>query len=1251
MSAEEIAENYAKFGCHHIACGRRLRGHHTAAAPWLESKMRRDAPHYEGLSNMVEGARAYASLKGFDDPHTGVDYHGIRQTADRIHHLAREYASLPHHDPQAVPHFEAMRQETNQQFDHLTKRMGVKVQTVDHDPYKHAGEMIADLRNNNRLKVLGTHMTGGHPYFSDEENDKFRAVHDAFGHAAIGRSFDGHGEEAAFHAHARMFSPMARAALASETRGQNGFVIKHGEFGPQKIAVMRKELWTPDGMSHTGAADHDVLYHITDNPHFALDPDKVPEDNTLAIYSRERKGLFTTRPNDSWAVESWLHGHGYARPYVAEIHAPKDAHEPGRWNGEHFIPAENYGRVKVNRVIPLDAHARETYGSHGWIEQHHGTEYDTGKPIKAQPYEEPFKGWRYPGPDARDMTPEQHQHHKERALEFLRHGEDGRYGFDDEGVEEMRQRWASRRAAFDVDKHRRATSANLCSECGRRFDDHPKIDTLYHATSPLHRSSISQTGLRTEFDKGDGYTPRGVYLAEHPEPLPANSPVPRHYQDTWAVDTRGLKLHPDPYYEPADGQVGNAFYVTHDIEPSRLRLHIEGDVDHPWNAWRKRQAADVSDYRRERELQERRAEEYSRGYGAERDEFYGRDGHDAVEKPLLYSDWLRHTKQPRLTDMDPEFQSEWHGYEVGHRHGLAGHIDNEELERESNGASHLEHFLNGYEEGLGHGLDARENQKQARIAVMVGDPKVFVRVAHVSGNTIDALHCFAGDTRYLTPEGVKTLAETVGTVQKVLTGGAAPHDGRWVDAMIHEFGEQPLLRVTLKRNKQLKVVRATAHHDWLLTAGPDRDQLRRVKTTDLRPGQRLPHLRAPRALVDPNHDGIRMGVVFGDGYIARSRATAQGQVTLWGPKMDLAKYFDEVCPTRGYERETSNGVPGISYSSGLPGYHKELPALSEPQDYLMGWLMGYFAADGEVSKIGQCSLSSSSLETLLHVRDICTLLGIGTYAPTTKMRKGYGTEPTAIHTMGFSALDLGESFFLREDQRAAARVPHHERFGWTVVSVEDRGEVETVYCPRVPGTESFVLEDNIHTGQCPFCGSGSVTARSDGSIECGFCTAAYTVQVQPQYAAFPQSVNGSPYPWPGRDDMGGGVMSDAQVDPNAPVAPDGSPMGQGAPVGAGAPVMGGDGEMDDEDGDEGDDAPPFAKDGDSDDDEGGEAQVGGKKSPPFEKGKKKDKGKKESAYRNVHGQVLSEDDFVRHLAIVTASDPRAMAFKVKASRQ
>jgi hypothetical protein len=59
-------------------------------------------------------------------------------------------------------------------------------------------------------------------------NDKFRAVHDFFGHGIEGYQFGKDGEENAWIEHSKMFSPLAQLALSSETRGQNSVVNYSG---------------------------------------------------------------------------------------------------------------------------------------------------------------------------------------------------------------------------------------------------------------------------------------------------------------------------------------------------------------------------------------------------------------------------------------------------------------------------------------------------------------------------------------------------------------------------------------------------------------------------------------------------------------------------------------------------------------------------------------------------------------------------------------------------------------------------------------------------------------------------------------------------------------------------------------------------------------------------------------------------------------------------------------------------------------
>jgi hypothetical protein len=141
---------------------------------------------------------------------------------------------------------------------------------------------------------------------------------------------------------------------------------------------------------------------------------------------------------------------------------------------------------------------------------------------------------------------------------------------------------------------------------------------------------------------------------------------------------------------------------------------------------------------------------------------------------------------------------------------------------------------------------------------------------------------------------------------------------------------------------------------------------------------------------------------------------------------------------------------------------------------------------------------------------------------------------------------------------------------------------------------------------CPFCGSGQIIARSDGTTECEFCNTAFTVQVQPQMPAFPQTVDGVPMDVPGMPNGG----KDANVppgaapgDPNA-VGPDGLPT----------------------DGSAGGDDAPF--DGTADD--GGDASGDDDQKPAFLKGS--------MLYRTAAGRAVTETQYMRHLALTYGRD-------------
>lgn len=154
---------------------------------------------------------------------------------------------------------------------------------------------------------------------------------------------------------------------------------------------------------------------------------------------------------------------------------------------------------------------------------------------------------------------------------------------------------------------------------------------------------------------------------------------------------------------------------------------------------------------------------------------------------------------------------------------------------------------------------------------------------------------------------------------------------------------------------------------------------------------------------------------------------------------------------------------------------------------------------------------------------------------------------------------------------------------------------------------------------CPFCGSGQVIARSDRTTECEYCHTTFTVQVQPQFPAFPQTINGQPMQVPGMPGQIGGPPGVPPQDPMDPMG--GDPMAQD---GGGFPPGGEEGG--------GEQGPPNGAPDEEDDEEGGAP-------PPFAKG---------SMLRTASGAELHWDSYLKHLAIKFADDPDTVIERVRA---
>ena len=178
------------------------------------------------------------------------------------------------------------------------------------EPYENSAQMMADMRENNRLYFFMTEngfgdsddITFQHPLLEESEfvnslgqkmlyNDLFRVTHDIFGHVPQGFSFGPLGEYNAFQEHSRMYSDDAIPALASETLAQNAW-FNYG-----------KHLRRTDG-SLPARGDKDFV-PMTERPYtdqkahaFPMEVLKTDPENGTLFSARGDANPFPKQPNE-----------------------------------------------------------------------------------------------------------------------------------------------------------------------------------------------------------------------------------------------------------------------------------------------------------------------------------------------------------------------------------------------------------------------------------------------------------------------------------------------------------------------------------------------------------------------------------------------------------------------------------------------------------------------------------------------------------------------------------------------------------------------------------------------------------------------------------------------------------------------------------------------------------------------------------------------------------------------------------------
>lgn len=169
----------------------------------------------------LQDAHAYLNLYGYDRAAAYRRYdreHALQVARWYIEEAEPAADSLPTAEARRV--YRALGDAIAYQFYYLTREVGIEVRFTTDDPYTSSSNMFEQFYSSGELRVYKT-QPGLHPIWTDEENDRFRAVHDLFGHCTWLNSFGPKGEDAAYLSHAATLPREVLPAIASETRGQN----------------------------------------------------------------------------------------------------------------------------------------------------------------------------------------------------------------------------------------------------------------------------------------------------------------------------------------------------------------------------------------------------------------------------------------------------------------------------------------------------------------------------------------------------------------------------------------------------------------------------------------------------------------------------------------------------------------------------------------------------------------------------------------------------------------------------------------------------------------------------------------------------------------------------------------------------------------------------------------------------------------------------------------------------------------------
>jgi hypothetical protein len=341
--------------------------------------------------------------------------------------VAQAFEAAQHNpnDPAVRAAYDALKRDIDAQWNHATQS-GYQFEPWNQEgqPYANSREMMNDANNNKHLYFFrGGELPADHPMAEVDPdtgytyNEKLRAVHDLYGHAATGAEFGPKGEEAAYRTHAQMFSPEAIPALTSETRAQNNWV-NFGEHMRDENGNLRKK-GEPGYLSPTerpyaenkavvlppefhAKLDDTVLSRVQDpkaqwavlqseNPNNTRISDEENAQRTEALRQELiQKGYHPIEVGGNTKDVEGVQEHAFFVPDMPADEARAIAKEHGQWG---IITHEGLHELESGKTTPIDREQPLRMGDEARAQQYFTTVMGTGQdfniPLKESALEQP----------------------------------------------------------------------------------------------------------------------------------------------------------------------------------------------------------------------------------------------------------------------------------------------------------------------------------------------------------------------------------------------------------------------------------------------------------------------------------------------------------------------------------------------------------------------------------------------------------------------------------------------------------------------------------------------------------------------------------------------------------------------------------------------------------------------------------------------------------------------------------------------